>query len=105
MGSVRCPNVLEAIRYFGLRGKLLYVHFRDVQGTVPNFAESFVNEGNQDMLEVMKTLKDSNFTGFMICDHVPHMADDTPWGHRGRAYAIGYMTGLLQAVNSSWTAH
>ena len=35
----------------------------------------------------------------MITDHVPHMVDDTPWGHRGRAYAIGYMRALLDVVN------
>jgi mannonate dehydratase len=29
---------------------------------------------------------------------VPHMAGDTPWGHRGRAHAIGYMQGLLAAI-------
>lgn len=98
MGSVRCPGVLDAIRYFGAE-KIFYVHFRDVQGTVPKFAESFVNEGNQDMFAVMRTLKDVGFTGFLICDHVPHMVDDTDWGHRGRAYAIGYMTALLEAVN------
>jgi mannonate dehydratase len=92
--------VLDAIRYFGKSNKLLYVHFRDVKGTVPNFAEAFVNEGNQDMFIVMRTLKEVGFSGFMICDHVPHMVDDTPWGHRGRAYAIGYMTGLLQAANA-----
>ncbi len=98
MGAVRCPSVLDAIRHFG--EKIFYVHFRDVIGTVPQFAECFVNEGNQNMLAVMRTLKQAGCTGFMICDHVPHMVDDTTWGHRGRAYAIGYMTGLLEAVNA-----
>lgn len=93
-------DVPQVIRYFGPRGKIFYVHFRDVRGTADNFAESFVNEGQQNMFEVMKALKESGFTGFMIDDHVPHMIDDTPWGHRGRAYATGYMTGLLEAVNA-----
>jgi len=94
------PGVIEALRYFGERGKIFYVHFRDVQGTVPKFQEGFINEGNSDMFEVMKTLKEVGFTGFLIADHVPHMVDDTEWGHRGRAYAIGYMTALLEVVNS-----
>ncbi len=71
-----------------------------MQGTVPKFQEGFINEGNSDMFEVMKTLKEVGFTGFLIADHVPHMVDDTEWGHRGRAYAIGYMTALLEVVNS-----
>ena len=94
------PGVIEAIRYFGERDKILYVHFRDVQGSVPRFQECFVNEGNSNMLEVIKTLKQVGFTGFLIPDHVPHMVDDTDWGHRGRAYAIGYMTALLELVQS-----
>jgi mannonate dehydratase len=93
------PGVLEAIRYFGERDKILYIHFRDVQGSVPRFQECFVEEGNSDMFEVMKTLKEVGFTGFLIPDHVPHMVDDTPWGHRARAYSIGYMRALLEMVN------
>jgi mannonate dehydratase len=95
------PGVLEAIRHFGERGKILYVHFRDVQGSVPKFQECFVEEGNSDMLEVIKTLKEVGFTGFLIPDHVPHMVDDTAWGHRARAYAVGYMKALLQVVKAS----
>jgi len=94
------PGVIEAIRYFGERGKIFYVHFRDVQGTVPKFQECFINEGNSDMFQAMKTLKETGFTGFMIPDHVPHMVEDTQWGHRARAYAIGYMTALLEVLDS-----
>lgn len=94
------PGVIDAIRYFGERGKIFYVHFRDVQGYVPKFAESFVNEGNCDMFEVMKTLKAVGFNGFMIPDHVPHVVDDTLWAHRGRAYTIGYMTAFLEMLNA-----
>lgn len=94
------PGVLKAVRYFGERGKILYVHFRDVQGTVPAFQECFINEGNNDMFLVLQTLRESGFRGFLIPDHVPHVEDDTAWGHRGRAYAIGYMSALLEVLDS-----
>jgi mannonate dehydratase len=94
------PNgVLKAIQYFGTRNRIFYVHFRDVQGQVPAFNECFVNEGNLDKFEVIRALKRSGFDGFLITDHVPHMVDDTQWGHRGRAYAIGYMTALVEWSN------
>ena len=93
------PGVIEAIRYFGEREKIFYVHFRDVQGTVPKFQECFLGEGNVDVVEAMLTFKQVGFTGFMIDDHVPRMVDDTPWGHRGRALETGYMMALLEAVN------
>jgi len=91
--------VLQAIRHFGGQGKIIYVHFRDVQGQVPCFNECFINEGNVDTLAVVQALKEVDFTGFMITDHVPRMVDDTGWGHRGRAYALGYMAALIEVVN------
>ena len=78
------------------RGKILYVHFRDVQGTVPKFQESFIEEGNNDMAEVMLTSKQSGFTGFLIPDHVPHMVEDTPWGHRGAGVRDRLYEGLAR---------
>jgi mannonate dehydratase len=92
-------SVLQGIRHFGPRGKLIYVHFRDVQGTVPCFNECFIGEGNLEPFEVMKSLKEASFTGFIIDDHVPQMIDDTRWGHRGRAYATGYLSALIEVVN------
>ena len=94
------PSVLKAIDYFGTRGKILYVHFRDVQGTADKFAECFIGEGNYRPLKAMRALRDVGFTGFLLDDHVPHMVDDSPYGHRGRAHAIGYMEGLLEALGS-----
>jgi mannonate dehydratase len=96
MGGERA--VMEAIDFFGPRGKIFYVHFRDVQGTVPNFAECFIGEGNYNAAKVMRALKRAGFTGFLLDDHVPFMIDDTDYGHRGRAHAIGYMQGLLAAL-------
>jgi mannonate dehydratase len=91
-------GVIEPIRYFGPRNKIFYVHFRDVQGHVPRFQECFINEGNNDLFEVVQVLKQVGFTGSLLPDHVPQMAGDTVWGHRGRAYAIGYMAALLESV-------
>ena len=89
-------NVTEMIEFFGPRGKIFYIHFRDVQGVVPNFQECFIGEGNFDPAEVMLHLKRVGFQGFLLDDHVPHMDGDTVWNHRGRAHAIGYMQGLMR---------
>jgi len=97
-------NVREMIEFFGPKGRIFYVHFRDVKGTVPNFTECFIGEGNFDPAEIMALLKKSGFTGFLLDDHVPHMDDDTDWNHRGRAHAIGYMQGLLRMGERSQAA-
>ncbi len=99
MAPTATPGVIEAIRYFGKQGKLFYVHFRDVQGTVPCFQECFLGEGNVDVVAAMQALHEVGFTGFFLDDHVPHMVDDTEWGHRGRAFAMGYIMALIKAVD------
>ncbi|MCO5222782.1 MAG: mannonate dehydratase [Thermomicrobiales bacterium] len=91
-------NVMRMIETFGPRGKILYIHFRDVQGTVPDFQECFIGEGNYDPSEVMLALRRVGFDGFLLDDHVPNMDDDTSWQHRGRAHAIGYMQGLMNMM-------
>jgi mannonate dehydratase len=93
-------NVMAMIEHFGPRGRILYVHFRDVQGTVPSFKECFIGEGNYDPAQVMLALRRNGFRGFLLDDHVPHLDDDTPWGHRGRAHAIGYIQGLLRMMEA-----
>ena len=91
-------NVREMIEFFGPKGKIHYVHFRDVIGVVPNFIECFIGEGNYDPAEIMLLLRDHGFTGFLLDDHVPHMDDDTEWNHRGRAHAVGYLQGLMRMM-------
>lgn len=91
-------GVLDAIRHFGSRRQIVYVHFRDVQGTVPRFQECFLGEGNTDVVAAMRALWEVGFDGFIIDDHVPRLAGDTPWGHRGRAYETGYIMGLAAAA-------
>lgn len=93
-------SVHEMIDLFGPDGRIRYVHFRDVQGTVPNFAECFIGEGNYDPHAVILQLLDVGFDGWLQDDHVPVMSGDTAWAHRGRAHAIGYMQGMLRAIQA-----
>jgi len=92
--------VLEAIETLGPAGRIFYVHLRDVQGISPRFAECFIGEGNYNPLRVLRALRRVGFDGFILDDHVPRMVDDTDYMHRGRAHAVGYIQGLLQAIAS-----
>jgi mannonate dehydratase len=91
-------EMFEAMRYFGPKGKIFYVHLRNVRGSVPKFQETFIDEGDVDVVAALRTLMEVGFEGFIIDDHVPQMVNDTGWGHRGRAFATGYISGLLQAL-------
>lgn len=92
-------DVVEVIHYFGERNQLGYVHFRDVEGTVPKFQETFVDEGNFDTYDTLLALREVGFSGMLLTDHVPHLEGDSDWGHRGRAHAVGYLNGMLKAID------
>jgi mannonate dehydratase len=91
-------NVERALDRFGPSGQICYVHVRDVQGSVPRFAECFLGEGNYDPADVITRLAEVGFDGFLLDDHVPHLSGDTPWGHRSRAYTVGYLQGLVRGI-------
>jgi mannonate dehydratase len=92
-------DLFEVIEYFG-GDKIFYVHFRDVEGTVPSFNETFIDEGNYNEYEILRLLDKVGFSGMIIPDHVPNIQADTEWGHRGRAYTVGYLRGMLKTINN-----
>lgn len=95
--EMREGDVYESIARYGAQDKIAYVHFRNVRGKVPYYQETFVDEGDLDMLRVLRELRDVGYDGVLIPDHTPEMSCDAPW-HAGMAYALGYMKAAMQAV-------
>ncbi len=97
-------DVPAAIRQFGRQNKLFFAHFRTVTGHMPRFVEAFHDEGDVDMLAAMKAYYEVGFEGPMRPDHFPVMEGEEPipgaWAVKGRLFAIGYMRGLMQAVEN-----
>ncbi len=92
-------DVIEAIRRFGSRGSIHHVHFRNVKGALPHFQESFIDDGEVNMLEALRAYKEVGYAGTIMPDHTPQVVGDTAWGARGRAYALGYMRALMKALD------
>lgn len=90
------------IRDFGRQGKIFFVHMRDVRGTPDNFVETFHDRGQTDMLACMRAYKVIGYSGVLRPDHVPTLegdSNDSPgYSSIGRLLAIGYITGLREAV-------
>ncbi len=57
-----------------------------------------IGEGYFNAARVMRALQRVGFTGFLLDDHGPFIVNDTDYGHRGRAHAIGDMQGLLDTL-------
>lgn len=88
-------DVLGAIRKYSKR--ICYVHFRNVRGKVPRYYEVFVDEGDMDMIRIMRILHKNNFDGVIIPDHTPQMTCPGPW-YAGMAHALGYMKAVLTMI-------
>jgi mannonate dehydratase len=95
-GEMMGKSVVDAIHYFGKQRKLFKIHFRNVEAPLPHFVETFLDSGYFDMYQIMKALREVDFDGVVIPDHIPRMAG----GPRvGTAFSIGYMKALLQRAN------
>lgn len=90
-------DIYEAVEQYSGQGKIAYIHFRNVRGKAPNYVETFIDEGDIDMLKVLRILKANNFDGVLIPDHAPQMTCAAPW-HAGMAYACGWMKAALSQL-------
>ena len=93
-------QVYDVIRYFGSRKRIFWVHFRNIRGGFLKFDEVFPDEGDVDMVRAIRTYKEVGYDGVLIPDHVPHSEIDSRQGHRARAFCLGYIKALIQAVES-----
>jgi mannonate dehydratase len=93
-------NVYEAVDTYSRQGKLAYVHLRNVHGKAPFYKETFIDDGDVDVLQILRVLKRNHFNGVIIPDHAPQMSCAAPW-HAGMAYALGYLRAALQGLVSA----
>jgi mannonate dehydratase len=92
-------NAAEAIRWFGGRDKIHHVHYRNPRGQFPSYVETWLDEGDQDMVLAMKAYRDVDYRRTLCSDHVPKMSDDVGFGLIGRAFNHGFIRAAIQAAN------
>lgn len=84
-------NIYDAVDHYSRQGRLGYVHLRNVRDKVPYYKETFIDDGEVDVLRVLQILKQNRFEGVVIPDHAPQMSCPAPW-HAGMAYALGFLS-------------
>jgi mannonate dehydratase len=92
-------EICAIIREFGRRRKIFNIHLRNIRGHRDDFQEVYPDEGDLNLFEVARTLRDVDYPYMVMPDHVPSHPDD-PRGLQAFAYANGYIKGILQAVAS-----
>jgi D-mannonate dehydratase len=90
-------DIYDVVDTYSRQGRIGYVHLRNVRGKVPTYKETFIDDGDVDMLRVIGILKKNGFDGVLIPDHAPQMSCAAPW-HAGMAFAMGYMKAALKAA-------
>ncbi|MDR1224040.1 MAG: mannonate dehydratase [Tannerella sp.] len=90
-------DVYDAVDAYSKQDRIAYIHFRNIVGKAPHYREVFIDEGDIDMIKVLKILKQNHFNGMIIPDHTPQMTCDAPW-HAGMAYAMGYMAAAMKPL-------
>lgn len=94
------------LKYFAERKKIFNVHFRNIRGGLNDFSETWPDEGDVNMYELVKVLHDAGYEYMLMPDHAPHHPDDVaPEGVSGRVrqawtFQFGYIIALIQAVKN-----
>lgn len=105
---------VEVCRYFGSRDRINHVHFRNVRVQIPRekYVEVFLDEGQVDMLAVMKELTRQKYPRLLYPEHprgldadreVTDLKSSYPGGgsYVGYAFNVGYARAMLQAALAS----
>lgn len=97
MSEMPGVDIYAALDRLSQTGRIGYIHFRNVQGKAPNYRETFIDDGDTDMIRVLQVLHRNRFDGVLIPDHTPLIECDAPW-HAGMAYALGYMKAAIKLI-------
>jgi len=92
-------ELLPIVKYFAEKGKIYQIHMRNIKGGLGNFEEVYIDEGEANFIEVIRILRDANYSWSICPDHCPTHPDD-PGGLQAFAQAYGYIKGLIDAANS-----
>ncbi|MDC7742445.1 MULTISPECIES: mannonate dehydratase [Rhizobium] len=90
----------DVIRWFGERGKIFNVHFRNIRGGKLSFMETFPEEGDMDMVRSARIYKEVGFKYMLMPDHVPTVSGKDPTA-TAFAFCYGYIAALLQVLESA----
>ncbi|MBB5664670.1 mannonate dehydratase [Rhizobium leguminosarum] len=90
----------DIIRWFGQRNKIFNVHFRNIRGGKLSFMETFLDEGDMDMVRSARIYKEVGYKYMLMPDHVPTVSGKDP-SATAFAFCYGYIAALLQTLESA----
>jgi mannonate dehydratase len=88
----------EVIRHFGSRKRIVVAEIRYLRAVAGGAEEHFLDEDRAGLLWAMQAYRSVGFDGALCPFPAPAMTDDTGWRHKGHAFDIGYLRGILQVI-------
>jgi mannonate dehydratase len=94
-------DTMAALEGFLRQGKVFGTHFRNPRGTARNgyYQEDFLDEGDLDMLAVMRLLHRNGYTGGVDPDHAQGIEGDEG-SREAWAWQLGYIRALARTVRA-----
>jgi mannonate dehydratase len=90
-------DIYQTVDRYSSQNRVAYVHFLNIAGKAPNYHETFIDDGEVDMLRILWILNKNGFDGVVIPDHAPQMSCSAPW-HAGMAHTLGFLCAGIAAV-------
>jgi len=96
-GATPMGNLLKSLRDFIKRDKIVIVHLRNVTAPLPNFTETFLDEGYGDIFEIVRSIVEKEYKGTIILDHTPELT-----GGLGleTAFCAGYIKAMIRGAQA-----
>ena len=95
-------NCEALVKEWGKQKKIFFVHFRDIAGTRDHFRETFHDEGQTDMVRMLRAYHEAGVDAPIRPDHAPTLDEETNdrpgYAIQGKIFAIGYMKGIMQGM-------
>ncbi|MDR0886375.1 MAG: mannonate dehydratase [Clostridiales Family XIII bacterium] len=104
LGSSAGNNLPELVRKFGSRGRIAFIHVRNVKRFEDgSFIESShrTQDGSVDIVDVVRALYEVGFTGYCRPDHGRHLWNEVSrpgYGLYDRALGIMYLWGIWDTL-------
>jgi len=95
-GGTRFGDLEACMLDYCKRGKVFIVHLRNVTSPLPQFAETFIDEGYGDVHGICNAMVLGGYKGTVILDHTPEFVPSAGPA-AASAFAIGYIKGTLRS--------
>lgn len=102
-GGKQFGSLLDDLEWGLKDDRISMVHLRNITGPLPEFTETFLDNGYFDMYEIFRILRKYRYESYINPDHHPMMVD----GEKRRspqAYAFGYMRALASCADREFEA-